>query len=176
MQVLAGRPSVDARRIGVVGHSYGGKWALFAAALGLLLGALLALAELRTVCGPDLLTAFVLGFEIECRVGLAVSPGHYPKGWHITSTCGVFGAAAGAAKLLEGVGKLPRVEASALRLCFPARRGRHRLSGAAGTGWLEAVRGLIESLSLAGGRPAAILPPEEENGAPHAVANRRKPC
>ena len=62
--------------------------------------ALLALAELRTVCGPDLLTAFVLGFEIECRVGLAVSPGHYPKGWHITSTCGVFGAAAGAAKLL----------------------------------------------------------------------------
>ena len=62
--------------------------------------ALLAMAELRKVSGPDLLTAFVLGFEIECRVGLAVSPGHYPKGWHITSTCGVFGAAAGAGKLL----------------------------------------------------------------------------
>ena len=42
----------------------------------------------------------MLGFEIECRVGGAVSPGHYPKGWHITSTCGVFGSAAGAAKLL----------------------------------------------------------------------------
>jgi 2-methylcitrate dehydratase PrpD len=62
--------------------------------------ALLALAELRRVTGPDLLLAFVLGFEIECRVGGAVSPGHYPKGWHITSTCGVFGSAAGAAKLL----------------------------------------------------------------------------
>ena len=62
--------------------------------------ALLALAELRRVTGPELLLAFVLGFEIECRVGGAVSPGHYPKGWHITSTCGVFGAAAGAAKLL----------------------------------------------------------------------------
>jgi 2-methylcitrate dehydratase PrpD len=62
--------------------------------------ALLAMAELRKVSGPDLLTAFALGFEIECRVGLAVSPGHYPKGWHITSTCGVFGAAAGAGKLL----------------------------------------------------------------------------
>ena len=62
--------------------------------------ALLALAELRRVTGPELLLAFVLGFEIECRVGAAVSPGHYPKGWHITSTCGVFGAAAGAAKLL----------------------------------------------------------------------------
>ncbi|MBV9834115.1 MAG: MmgE/PrpD family protein [Alphaproteobacteria bacterium] len=62
--------------------------------------ALLALAELRRVTGPQLLLAFVLGFEIECRVGGAVSPGHYPRGWHITSTCGVFGAAAGAAKLL----------------------------------------------------------------------------
>ena len=62
--------------------------------------ALLAVAELRRVTGQQLLTAFVLGFEIECRVGAAVSPGHYPRGWHITSTCGVFGAAAGAAKLL----------------------------------------------------------------------------
>ena len=62
--------------------------------------ALLALAEMRCVTGPELLLAFVLGVEIECRVGGAVSPGHYPKGWHITSTCGVFGSAAGAAKLL----------------------------------------------------------------------------
>lgn len=62
--------------------------------------ALLALAELRRISGPQLLAAFVLGFEIECRVGLAVSPGHYPRGWHITSTCGVFGSAAGAARLL----------------------------------------------------------------------------
>jgi len=62
--------------------------------------ALLSTAELRRVSGPELLLAFILGFEIECRVGGAVSPGHYPKGWHITSTCGVFGAAAGAAKLL----------------------------------------------------------------------------
>jgi 2-methylcitrate dehydratase PrpD len=63
--------------------------------------ALLALAELRRVSGPELLLAFVLGFEIECRIGLALSPGHYPKGWHVTSTCGVFGAAVGAAKLLH---------------------------------------------------------------------------
>lgn len=63
--------------------------------------AVLALSELRKVTGPELLLAFILGFEIECRVGGAISPGHYPKGWHITSTCGVFGAAAGAAKLLK---------------------------------------------------------------------------
>src|SRR5271169_3590908 len=62
--------------------------------------ALLALAELQRVSGRDLLTAFVLGDEIECRVGLAMSPSHYNRGWHITSTCGVFGAAAGSGKLL----------------------------------------------------------------------------
>src|SRR5437868_9546651 len=62
--------------------------------------ALLALAELRGVSGPDLLLAFILGNEVQARIGLAISPHHYDKGWHITSTCGVFGAAAGAGKLL----------------------------------------------------------------------------
>ena len=61
--------------------------------------ALFALAELRPVTGADLLTAFVLGVEIECRIGGVISPGHYAKGWHITATCGVLGAAAGAGKL-----------------------------------------------------------------------------
>src|SRR3954469_14523502 len=62
--------------------------------------ALLALAELRHVSGPDLLLAFVLGQEVQARIGLAISPAHYDRGWHITSTCGVFGAAAGSGKLL----------------------------------------------------------------------------
>jgi 2-methylcitrate dehydratase PrpD len=62
--------------------------------------ALLALAELTRVSGRDLLLALVLGHEVECRVGIAMSPSHYQRGWHITSTCGVFGAAVGAGKLL----------------------------------------------------------------------------
>ncbi|KQY99458.1 hypothetical protein ASD45_00560 [Pseudolabrys sp. Root1462] len=61
---------------------------------------LLALAELRRVSGPDLLFAIVLGNEIEDRIGLAVSPQHYSLGWHVTSTCGVFGAAAAVGKLI----------------------------------------------------------------------------
>jgi len=61
---------------------------------------LLALGELQRVSGRDLILAFVLGQEIECRIGLAMSPSHYNRGWHITATCGVFGAAAGAGKLL----------------------------------------------------------------------------
>jgi 2-methylcitrate dehydratase PrpD len=62
--------------------------------------ALLALSELRKVSGRELLLAFILGNEIQARIALAISPQHYDRGWHITSTCGVFGAAAGAGKLL----------------------------------------------------------------------------
>ena len=61
--------------------------------------AVLALAELRRLSGPDLLLAFILGNEVQARIGLAISPSHYNRGWHITSTCGVFGAAAGSGKL-----------------------------------------------------------------------------
>jgi len=62
---------------------------------------LLALAESTGATGRDVLEAFILGVEIECRIGNAVSPGHYARGWHITSTCGVFGAAAAAARIMR---------------------------------------------------------------------------
>jgi 2-methylcitrate dehydratase PrpD len=62
--------------------------------------AALALAEQRGLSGSAMLHAFILGAEVACRVGNAVSPGHYARGWHITSTCGVFGSAAASAKLL----------------------------------------------------------------------------
>jgi 2-methylcitrate dehydratase PrpD len=61
---------------------------------------LLALAELGPVNGRDFLLALVLGQEVACRIGLAVSPSHYNRGWHITATCGVLGAAVGGGKLL----------------------------------------------------------------------------
>lgn len=63
--------------------------------------ALFAFAELRRVSGPDLLLALILGNEVQARIGLAISPSHYERGWHITSTCGVFGAAAASGKLAE---------------------------------------------------------------------------
>jgi 2-methylcitrate dehydratase PrpD len=62
---------------------------------------LFALAESSDLSGDQLLLAFVLGVEVECRLSNAISPGHYQRGWHITSTCGVFGAAAGAAKGMD---------------------------------------------------------------------------
>ncbi len=62
--------------------------------------ALLALAEVRPVSGQAFLHALVLGTEVECRIGNAVYPAHYDRGWHITGTAGVFGAAAACGKLL----------------------------------------------------------------------------
>jgi 2-methylcitrate dehydratase PrpD len=61
---------------------------------------LFALAESTRVSGSSLLEAFVLGVEVACRAGNSVSPEHYVRGWHITATCGVFGAAAACARLL----------------------------------------------------------------------------
>ena len=62
--------------------------------------AILALAERKPVRGADFLHAFILGVEVECRIGNSVYPEHYDVGWHITGTAGVFGAAAAAGRLL----------------------------------------------------------------------------
>lgn len=55
--------------------------------------ALLAFAEANPVSGRDFLHALILGMEVECRIGNSISPYHYGRGWHITSTCGALGAA-----------------------------------------------------------------------------------
>jgi len=60
-----------------------------------------ALAEETGATGAEVLHAFLLGGEVACRIGNAVSPGHYARGWHITASTGVFGAAAAAARLLR---------------------------------------------------------------------------
>ncbi|MEC5322839.1 MmgE/PrpD family protein [Aurantimonas sp. A3-2-R12] len=56
--------------------------------------ALLALSETRPMSGRALMTSMLVGIEVECRIGNCVYPEHYDRGWHITGTTGVFGAAA----------------------------------------------------------------------------------
>ena len=62
--------------------------------------ALLAFAEYHPISGRDFMTALALGVETECRIGNSVYPEHYAMGWHITGTCGPFGAAAAVGKVL----------------------------------------------------------------------------
>ena len=72
--------------------------------------ALLALAEGvsgtpalqgRQISGRDLIDALVIGIDVSCRVGNAMYPDHYDRGWHITGSTGTLGAAAGCARLLR---------------------------------------------------------------------------
>jgi len=62
--------------------------------------ALLALAEHTGASGRVLIDALVLGIDVSCRIGNAMYPDHYDRGWHITGSTGSVGAAAGCARLL----------------------------------------------------------------------------
>jgi 2-methylcitrate dehydratase PrpD len=65
-----------------------------------LLPAVLALGERTGASGREVILAFVLGFEVQCKAGAAISRSHYAHGWHPTATLGTLGAAAASAKLL----------------------------------------------------------------------------
>ena len=64
------------------------------------LPAVLAVAEGLRRSGADLMTAYHVGVEVECKIAEAINPRHYQHGFHSTATCGTFGAAAGLANLL----------------------------------------------------------------------------
>ena len=63
------------------------------------LPAALAVAEANGLSGKDLLLAYHVGVEVECKIAEAISPRHYEDGFHSTGTCGPFASAAAAAKL-----------------------------------------------------------------------------
>ena len=62
--------------------------------------AVLALGEQRGARGRDVIDALVLGIDVSCRIGNTIYPDHYDRGWHITGSTGMLGAAAGCARLL----------------------------------------------------------------------------
>ncbi|MBC5762903.1 MmgE/PrpD family protein [Ramlibacter albus] len=106
-----------------------------------LVPALLALAEARGASGAEFIAAFVAGYETMCRIGAAVSPGHYAAGFHATATIGTFGSAAACSHLL-GLGAadtavalgIAATEASGLKsmfgtMCKPLHAGRAAADG-----------------------------------------------
>ncbi len=76
-------------------------WATGIHPTGPVASAVMAWAGHSTVTGKALQHALLLGMEVACRIGLAVSPEHYQRGWHITSSCGVLGAAVAVGRLME---------------------------------------------------------------------------
>src|SRR5579885_2533912 len=59
----------------------------------------LAIAEAQNEPGKELMLAYQLGVEVECKISEAMSPRHYQHGFHSTATCGTFAAAVAAGKL-----------------------------------------------------------------------------
>ena len=131
---------------------------------------LLALASERPTSGMDLLTAFVAGYEIECRIGRLIQGGHYGRGFHSTATIGTVGAAVGAGHLLgldsaqmaTAIG-IAATQAAGLKsqfgtMCKPLHVGKAASSGLlaarlAARGFtgrsdmLEAAQGLADAMS-----------------------------
>ncbi len=66
-----------------------------------LVPAIVGVGELVRMSGDAVLDAYVVGFEIQARLGRLMNPRHYQRGWHCTSTLGAISSAAGAARLLE---------------------------------------------------------------------------
>jgi 2-methylcitrate dehydratase PrpD len=66
-----------------------------------ILPALFALADETGATGKDFIAAYVAGFETECKLSMVVNFYQYTRGWHPTTTIGVFGSAAACAHLLK---------------------------------------------------------------------------
>lgn len=62
--------------------------------------AVLALAEQIGASGRAVIDALVLGIDVACRMGNTIYPDHYDRGWHITGSTGMLGAAAACSRLL----------------------------------------------------------------------------
>src|SRR3569832_476795 len=68
---------------------------------GPVISAVLALAEQNNLSGRDVIDAVVVGIDVACRIGNTMYPNHYDRGWHITGSTGMLGAAAACARLLK---------------------------------------------------------------------------
>jgi 2-methylcitrate dehydratase PrpD len=66
----------------------------------IVISAALAIGEARGLSGERILTAIAAGYENMIRIGLAIQPSHFKRGFQSTATCGGFGAATAAASLL----------------------------------------------------------------------------
>jgi 2-methylcitrate dehydratase PrpD len=65
------------------------------------LPAVLALGEKVGASGKDVLFSYIMGVEVENKIGLAINKVHYNLGWHPSSTLGTFGATAASCNVLK---------------------------------------------------------------------------
>ena len=96
--------------------------------------AALATAEHVGASGAEVLAAVVAGYETTIRIGLAMQPSHFKRGFQSTGTCDVFGTAAAAGRLLfRGNDAARRIqEAIGLAGSYPSGVAQFYYSGSSG--------------------------------------------
>jgi 2-methylcitrate dehydratase PrpD len=137
---------------------------------------LVALAEETAPTGKSALTAFALGCEAQLRVGVAISPEHYDRGWHITGTCGVAGAAVTAALLL---GFDDAALARAVRLALTMPLGHRDAFGTMAKAFhpgKAAANGILAARLAAEGADTAADVMENPRGFAAAMSTRFEPA
>ena len=113
-----------------------------------LVPAVLALGEKLESSGRDVIDAFILGFEVECKIGRLIGAPHYALGWHPTATFGTLGAAAAGARLLRVDPDRTRMALGiAASLASGARRNFGSMTKPLHAGW--AARNGIVAATLA---------------------------
>ncbi|MEO5693473.1 MAG: MmgE/PrpD family protein [Usitatibacter sp.] len=144
-------------------------------ATAVVMPAVVALGEAINASGRDVIAAFVAGYEVACRVGLLVAPGHYERGYHATATTGVVGAAAACANLLR---LTPAQATSALALAatqaggLKAMFGNHAKPMHAG---MAARNGILAARLAAGGFDAGDDAIEHAQGFARVLSPDFKP-
>ena len=124
--------------------------------------AALAAGEMTGASSADVLAGIVAGYEVTCRIALALpAADHYARGFHPTSTCGAFGAAAAAARVL-GL-DVDRV-ASALGIALSQSAGS--LQFLANGAWTKRFQ---VGWACMGGLAAAVLAREGFKGASDSI-------
>ena len=125
-----------------------------------LVPAILAAGEIVQADARTVLDAYIVGFELECRLGNVMNPRHYPRrGWHCTSSIGTLGAAAAAARVLR----------------LDAQAARHALGIAASSacGLKENLGSMVKPLhagmAARNGLMAARLAQQGFTASPHAL-------
>jgi len=137
-----------------------------------------AACEMAGADGKRLIEAVVAGYEVTVRLGKALTPsGHYGRGFHPTGTCGVFGAAVTASKIL-GLDKGQMLNSMGIAGSQAAGSMEYLTDGAwtkrFNPGW-AAHSGLIAALLAKRGfmGPSAIL--EGRNGFLHGYSPSSDP-
>jgi 2-methylcitrate dehydratase PrpD len=114
-----------------------------------LVPAVVALGEKLESSGRDVTDAFILGFEVECKIGRLIGAPHYALGWHPTATFGTLGAAAACARLLRlDPDHIRMALGIAASLASGARRNFGSMTKPLHAGW--AARNGVVAATLAG--------------------------